>query len=109
MSESANEFVKIMKKAANEVFIVNKPCNFLFGTVRSIVPISVEVEQQKVPLGELQLVIPKCLTSYSVQMTFEGRSTTATINNSLKVGDKVVLLQKQGGQQFLILDRLVQI
>lgn len=31
---------------------------------------------------------------------------TMTIHNGLKVGDKVALLRKQGGQSYLILDRI---
>ena len=31
---------------------------------------------------------------------------TITIHNALKVGDKVVLLRKQGGQSYFILDRI---
>lgn len=33
-------------------------------------------------------------------------SNTMTIHNALKVGDKVALLRKQGGQSYFILDRI---
>ena len=33
-------------------------------------------------------------------------SKTITIHNALKVGDKVVLIRKQGGQAFYILDKI---
>lgn len=32
--------------------------------------------------------------------------STVTIHNSLKIGDKVALLRKQGGQSYFILDRI---
>lgn len=35
-----------------------------------------------------------------------GKSKTITIHNALKVGDKVVLIRKQGGQAFYILDKI---
>lgn len=35
-----------------------------------------------------------------------GKSKTITIHNALKVGDKVALIRKQGGQAFYILDKI---
>jgi hypothetical protein len=35
-----------------------------------------------------------------------GKSKTITIHNALKVGDKVALIRKHGGQFFYILDRI---
>lgn len=41
-----------------------------------------------------------------VHQITSGASKTITIHNALKVGDKVVLIRKQGGQAFYILDKI---
>ena len=41
-----------------------------------------------------------------VHQMVSDKSNTITIHNALKVGDKVVLIRKQGGQAFYILDKI---
>ena len=45
------------------------------------------------------------VNGHTHNMTSSG-DKTITINNALKVGDKVALLRKQGGQSYSILDRI---
>lgn len=43
---------------------------------------------------------------FSVQLPSRGGRQTITVHNGLKVGDKVALVRKQGGQSYFILDRI---
>lgn len=46
--------------------------------------------------------------THEFKLTTDEQTSTSvmTIKNSLKVGDKVALLRKQGGQSYFILDRI---
>lgn len=84
----AVEFVKIMKKAAIEAVDSTKPTNIYFGSVESISPLKINVEQ-KMTLTKLQLILTERLTK-----------------EPLKIGDGVILLRQQGGQKYIVLDRI---
>lgn len=97
------------------------------GKVMGTSPLSVTlVNDTKMCLSANSLVVPQHLTSYTVGATFKvsatGDTTTVedhyhkldnfqlnkgsiTIDNSLKTGDVVYLLQFNGGKKFYILDR----
>lgn len=124
----ANSLVALMKKAAKEERDTSKPCDVLFGTVTSVSPLQITTEQQ-LPLGVAQLVLTRNVTNHSTTVTVSwstdkkgggsgeaayeshahGISGTKkiTINNGLAVGEKVVLVRQDGGQKFLVLDRVV--
>ena len=54
------------------------------------------------------------MTKHTVKMTYQDRSEsgdikrteTVTIDQSLKVGDGVLMLRGDGGQRFLVLEKL---
>lgn len=115
----ANEFVEALKKAAQEAVNAGKPVNVVIGTVTSGNPLTITTEQQ-MPLGKSQLILSRNVTSYSVPVTVDwatgsadghthavSGTKTLTINNGLAVGDKVWMIREQGGQRFLVVDRVV--
>ena len=85
-----------------------RPTDFYFGTMVS--PTQVQLDSSEGPLPESCCIIPESLKTYKVQVEgdFHGESHSGelTIDNSLKAGDKVIVLQKPGGQKYLILERL---
>jgi hypothetical protein len=103
---SIAELVQLIKKAACDAVEATKPMQFVYGKVISINPLKVSIDQ-KVILTSGFLVVPKHLTDYKMTVEFSGAETTHTFKNALKTDDKVVLLQQKGGQQYLILDRVV--
>ena len=121
--------IDIIKRSALEAVESKKPCDLRYGTVVEASPLKVRVTNQFV-LPSSMLIVPESLTDHEVKVStmfttknksggseeasFESHSHDVelkthkvTIHNALKVGDKVVLLRQAGGQQFLILDRLV--
>lgn len=87
---NANDLLTLIKKAAMDAVNASQPSDFCFGKVTSENPLKILVEQ-KMTLGKAQLVV------------------TETVSKaSLKVNDEVVLLKKKGGQQYLIIDRVVK-
>ena len=120
--------IEIMKRAAIDALEAGQPCDLRTGTVKSVSPLSIQVSSQLI-LPEALLVVPRSLTNYTVDVTVnlvtENKSysvndedafashnhaitgtKTITIHNALKVGDKVVLIRKHGGQFFYVLDRI---
>lgn len=124
-----NDLLEIIKKAAVEAVDAKKPSGLLFGKVISDSPLKVLVEQ-KMTLSMKQLVLCRNVTDFKVMMTVKhftedkgggaGDSSYEThkheykgkkeflVHNKLKTGDEVLLLRQQGGQKFIIVDRVVK-
>ena len=122
------DFLNAIKKAAKEAVEAGQPTDFCFGKVTSTSPLNVMVEQ-KLILTPAQLVLTRNVTDFKTKVTIDwntenqsggsGESSfdthnhnikgtkEITVHNSLVVGDKVVLLQKKGGQKYLVIDRVV--
>ncbi len=86
---SADELVKQIKIAAVEAVNAEKPAAVCWGRVISGYPLKITVDQ-KLILGEHQLILT------------EGMM----LNGKLAEGDKVVLLRAEGGQEFVVIDRI---
>ncbi len=76
-----------MKQIAKDVFDTLRPADWCYGTVISLDPFRVQIDQ-KTPLEKNFLEV-----------------RTGVSASSFKVGDTLILLKKQGGQQYLILDK----
>ncbi|WP_310602558.1 DUF2577 family protein [Anaerosporobacter sp.] len=77
-----------MKKAAVEAVAASKPSDLLFGKILSVNPLRVTVDQ-KLTLSE------------------EFVFTTYAYSQMIQVNDNVVMIRAQGGQKYLIIDKVV--
>lgn len=117
-----NNMIEIIKKAAMDAIEANKPTNVLFGTVINISPLQISIDQ-KIILEDSKLLLTNAVKDHTVEMTVDhltentivGNSShnhaykgkkQFTIHNGLVVGEKVLLLRMQGGQKFVVWDRL---
>ena len=131
MLADANELVETLKKAAVEAVEAKKPVNVYFGEVVSAAPLKINVEQKMV-LGEKQLILSRNVTNFKTSITggniknyyYTGSTTDSgtapvspshvhavgkmeiTVHNGLVVGDEVILLRQQGGQKYIVVDRI---
>lgn len=101
----ATGLIEIMKRAALDASEDAKFSDVKYGTVISTSPLKIQITNQ-FTIPAIMLVIPKHLTNYKINMQIDGEDKEVTIKNALKVGDKVALLRKQGGQSYFILDKL---
>ena len=127
----ANELVETLKRAAVEAMEAKKPVNVYFGEVVSAAPLKINVEQKMV-LGEKQLILSRNVTNFKTSITggniknyyYTGSTTDSgtapvspshvhavgkieiTVHNGLVVGDEVILLRQQGGQKYIVVDRI---
>lgn len=67
----------------------SKPCEIKFGTVVSTSPLKINMEQ-KIILEEPCLIL----------------TSNVRDEKTIKSGDSVILLRVQGGQKFIVLDRI---
>ena len=123
-----NDLIKLIKRIAVEAVEASKPTNIVFGQVTSASPLKITIEQ-KITLSSQQLILTRNVTDHEIKMTLEhetdyksggsGDSSfashshavtgkkTMTMHNALKKGEKVALLRTQGGQQYVVVDRVV--
>ena len=107
MLHDAHDLLQLIKTAAINAVEASQPSDFCFGKVTSMNPLKVAVEQ-KLTLGEAQLVLTKGVTDHTITVTdSELGMRRMTIHAALQVGEKVVLMKQKGGQKYLILDRVV--
>lgn len=128
----AVELLKTIKRAALDAVDASKPVQVCFGKVTSTSPLKILVEQ-KLPLGEGQLVLCRNVTDFATTVSIpseygwatqnrSGGSGDAafashnhnivinkkkiTVHNGLVVGDEVILIRQQGGQKYIVVDRI---
>lgn len=108
--------IEAIKKAAQDAIEASGPVAILFGVVTKSNPLEVSVDQ-RFSLDADFLIVPESLRRYEVDLrhshvTADGATEVAlpdpiVIRNGLEPGDKVILLRMQGGQNYIILDRVV--
>ena len=124
----ADTLLQTIKQAAQEAASAGKPFCFVFGEVITVNPLSIRIEQ-KMTLSESFFILTRAVLDHYVDITVnhvtENRSggggdaefashnhdyagrKKIMIHNGLRVGEKVILLQQTGGQQYIILDRAI--
>lgn len=122
------DFVRVVRDTTLEAFNAKKPTDLLFGTVLSLEPLKVQVDQ-KLTLEAESLKLTRAVMDYEVEMTVDhvtenqaggsGEAAFAShnhsykgrkkflIHNGLVIGDKVTMIRAHGGQQYLIIDKEV--
>ena len=104
------DLVRIIKRMVKETVENEKPTRVMYGKVISTNPLKVNIEQRMV-LDKNFLVLSDQLTRKSTRIRIPSTNDQVDVvfDNSLKVNDKVILLREQGGQKFIILDKVVSI
>ena len=102
---SADDLIKLMKKAAVEAVNASKPANVVFGKVISTAPLKIKIDQ-KLILTSAQLVLCRNVTDYRLSVTIDGDYKTMTVHNALQNGDEVIMMQVSGGQKYIVIDKI---
>lgn len=121
-----NELVKVIRQVSNETTEAQGPVNICYGKVLSTSPLSVLVDQ-KLTLGAAQLVLTRNVTDYEIQLSMEKQEfeleesakesnyqvsadrQSVLIHNALVAGEEILMLRQQGGQKYIIIDRVVSV
>ncbi len=124
---SDRDVVTLIKKAALAAVEAGYPADWIVGTVETVNPLTIKTEQQEVLDTEF-LWLTDAVRDYEVdievshitEMRAGGSGSAAyashdhdykgrkkiTICNGLNVGEKVFMIQKKGGQAFIVLGRV---
>ncbi|MNC10681.1 hypothetical protein D3C75_583480 [compost metagenome] len=100
-----------IRQAALTGMEAGKPAAIMFGEVVAGNPLQVNVDQ-RFTLDADFLILPESLTRLELDLSHthgsseRGLTDPVVIRPGLQAGDKVILLRVQGGQQFLILDKV---
>ena len=78
--------------------------DMLTGTVTSVTPLEITVSTEMAPLRREVLILTESVTEKTV--VIDGYSVT--LNRSLAVDDKVILLRVLHGQKFIVLSRIYE-
>jgi len=127
LSLDMTAFLGDVKRAAVEAVNAGKPFAFTLGKVTSISPLKVQVDQ-KLELTAAQLILTNAVRDYTVRMTVDHETEETSggsgdsafsshkhaykgtkayrVHLALKVGEQVIMLRTDGGQKFIILDRV---
>lgn len=121
--------VRLIKKAATDAVKEGQPCSVLFGTVKSETPLIISVDgDEKRNLTKEFLYLTRNVKDYKIDMTvdhvteargggsgeaafsshthaYRGKKTYL-VHNKLRAGERVLLLMMQGGNKYIVLDRM---
>ena len=121
----ANDLIKILKKMATEAVDASKPTNLVFGKVISLNPLQIQIEQ-KLILSDAQLILTRNVKDFELDIDLNISTENETIScetdlthkhsikgikkikikNGLKNNETVILFRMQGGQKYVVLDRV---
>lgn len=125
--------IQIIKQAAIDAVDQSSPMTITYGTVTKINPLEIMTDQ-KTPLFSEVLALTSNVINRKAKISFDNPAiknivknysiddeaggnyklsfqekvkNEVTIYDGLKVGEKVILLRVNGGQKYIVLDRLV--
>ncbi|MBW7458397.1 DUF2577 domain-containing protein [Paenibacillus sepulcri] len=92
----------VIKSAAGHAVEAGSPVNILYGNVVHASPLEVNVDQRFTLTADF-LVLAENVQPYELMIG----STNYVIRPGLAAGDRVLMLRVQGGNRFVILDKVV--
>ena len=75
------------------------------GTVVSVSPLSIQKEQNGIPIPEKALILTDAVRAKTASVQ-SGAGGTVVINEGLKVGDKVLMLRVEHGNAYIVLSKI---
>lgn len=98
-------WIENMKNIVLKAVEEGDPCDVILGTVIKDSPVAVQIDQ-KTTLWESQIIVPEHLRDHAEKMSIPGvGEVSVTIKSGLKLGQQILLLQKRGAQQYVVLGR----
>ncbi|MGL4790751.1 MAG: DUF2577 domain-containing protein [Anaerotignaceae bacterium] len=129
-----SDLINLIKQISLETITAGKPFTAITGVVTSVSPLEVAIHQN-LTITENFLALTNAVRDYKTKITFDNPDIKQvvtnwdieekqegskykmtfkepvehdiTVHNALTVGEAVILLRQQGGQKFIVLDRVV--
>ena len=114
----SGDLIRLIQRVAVAAVMASKPTALRFGKVISTSPLKISVEQ-KMTLSKENLILTRNVKDHTTKVTVSWTSEAAenhthqltgkkeiTVHNALEVGEEVIMISMQGGQRFIVWDRL---
>jgi len=109
LSLNSDELIRIIKRAAVEAVMAHDPMCMKIGEVVSVTPLAIRIGQ-KITIPASQLLTTSAVRDHTLPLSREGESKQQyRAHTGLQQGEKVLLLRCDGGQKFIVLDRLEEV
>lgn len=121
---NSNDIMRMIKTAARDYINSTKPTEIYFGTVKALDPLTVDVEQKNslIDKENVDIILTNNVKDHYVDISVSHNTEIETctiphkhkylgtkkilLHYGLNAGEKVILIRIQGGQKYIILDRL---
>lgn len=103
---SSSNFTQLIKQIAMDAVRASKPCDYEIGTVTGTSPLVVK-KSNEIEIDEDFLHLAESVTDHEIDLEINNITQKYKVHNALKVGEKVLMIRKNGGQEFMIVDRVV--
>lgn len=100
-----SELIDVLNMIVQDNTKANKQTDIVYGTVSSIAPLTVKLDDTMLPVPDVALVLTENVKSRSAKVQ-GGGGGAVVINEGLAVGDKVVMLRVSHGNRYIILSRV---
>ena len=120
------DLLECMKQAALDAVRNSKPLGIVYGVVIKETPLEIQVSQKLILKDKLgQLAYTRNVTDFEIEVTPDAWPTNTAgsedphshiipknkvkikIHNGLKKDDVVIMFREEGGQKYVIMDRMV--
>jgi len=91
----------LIKKAAADAVEASNPVGIYYGVIKTASPLEVEVDQRFILTSEFLE-----LTEATKELRIPQGTGEYILRRKLQEGDRVILVRIQGGQKYIILDRV---
>jgi hypothetical protein len=99
---------EVIKKTAMEAVKAGEPSDIVYGTVVSANPVSIQIDQ-KLTLSKEFVTLTSNVKDHEVEVSVEGGTTQKMkVFNGLNQGDGVIMLKSQGGQKYIVIDKIIK-
>ena len=100
-----SDLLGVLQQIMQENQQAMKPTELAFGTVVSVGPLSILVDNTAEPKPETGLILTDSVVARSAKVQW-GSGGTVVINPGLSAGDRVVMLRVQRGQRYIVLSKV---
>ena len=100
-----SDLLGVLQQIMQENQQAMKPTELAFGTVVSVGPLSILVDNTAEPNPETGLILTDSVVARSAKVQ-GGSGGTVVINPGLSAGDRVVMLRVQRGQRYIVLSKV---
>lgn len=97
------KLLQVMQETSKNV--VTSGTEMLFGEVTSTSPLRIKVDNRFEISGSF-IMLTSFVSDFDVETITDNVVTNVTMRLGLKVKEKVILLRVQGGQKFIVIDRV---